>query len=242
MVRARQRVSAHTMSASSPTTIAAAVLPTPRARVRLRPLDGHRVRLGGGFWGQRVDRNRAVTLRHGHHELERAGNFANFEAARAGGAYSGSPGDSGHVYPFLDSDVYKWLEAVGWELGRAPDAELAAQADRAIELVAAAQRPDGYLNTYVEATAPDRPFADLRWGHELYSAGHLFQAAVAWQRALGDGRLLAVSERLAARIDAELGPRGRDGVDGHPEVEMALVELYRLTGEQRYLDLAVHHL
>jgi DUF1680 family protein len=230
------------MSVSSPTTIAAAVLPGPDAAVRLRPLDGHKVRLRGGFWGERVARNRAETLRHGYGQLRTAGNFANFEAVRDGGAYSGLRGDSGHVYPFLDSDVYKWLEAVGWELGREPDFQLAALADRAIELVASAQRPDGYLNTYVELTAPDRPFHDLQWGHELYSAGHLFQAAVAWQRALGDGRLLAISERLAGRIDDELGPRGRDGVDGHPEIEMALVELYRLTGERRWLDLAVHQL
>src|SRR3954452_833780 len=104
MVRARQGVSAHTMSASSPTTIAAAVLPGPDARVRLRPLDGHRVRLRGGVWGERLERNRAETLRHGHAQLERAGNLANFEAARdGGGPYYGPRGDCGHVYPFLDS-------------------------------------------------------------------------------------------------------------------------------------------
>jgi uncharacterized protein len=195
------------MSASSPTTIAAAVLPTPRARVRLRPLDGHGVRLTGGFWAERVERNRAVTLRHGHDELEGAGNFANFEAARAGGAYSGAPGDSGHVYPFLDSDVYKWLEAVGWELGRAPDAELLAQAERAIELVAAAQRPDGYLNTYVELTAPDRPFHDLQWGHELYSARSA--TAGCWRSPNGSRRASTPSSGRAGATASTGTPRSR---------------------------------
>src|SRR5690348_7820015 len=119
-------------------------MPTDRASGRLRPADARRVRLHGGFWGARLERNRAVTLRHGLEQLERAGNLRNFEAARAGaGSYHGGPGDSGLVYPFLDSDVYKWLEAVGWELGRAPDGELARAADEAIALVAAAQLPDG---------------------------------------------------------------------------------------------------
>ena len=107
-----------------------------------------------------------------------------------------------------------------------------------IGLVERAQRDDGYLNTYVQVVAPGREYEDLAWGHELYCFGHLIQAAVAWHRALDDDRLLHVATRAADAIDRELGPRGRDAIDGHPEVEMALVELYRTTDERRYLELA----
>jgi DUF1680 family protein len=86
--------------------------------------------------------------------------------------------------------------------------------------------------------APGREYQDLAWGHELYCVGHLIQAAVAWQRALGDDRLLEVAVRAADSVDRALGPGGREGIDGHPEIEMALVELYRATAEPRYLALA----
>ena len=184
--------------------------------------------------------NRARTIPHGLAQLEASGALGNFRnAARGSGIYVGGMDDAGITFPFIDSDVYKWLEAVGWELGRAPDARLAASASEVIDLVAAAQQPDGYLNTYVQLSGRQR-FSDLQWGHELYCIGHLVQAAVAWQRALGDDRLLRVARAAIEPIDRELGPDGRDGVDGHPEIEMALVELYRLSGEERVLVLARH--
>jgi len=144
--------------------------------------------------------------------------------------------------PCFDLDVYQWLEGVAWELGRGWDDGIAAMADEAIELVAAAQRDDGYLNTFVQVLAPGREYRDLQFGHELYCIGHLVQAAIAWSRALGDDRLLAVARRAADSVDAALGPNGADGIDGHPEVEMALVELYRATGEGRDLELARLHI
>ena len=117
----------------------------------------------------------------------------------------------------------------------------AASADEAIDLVTRAQRDDGYLNTFVQVLGGGRPYTDLLWGHELYCFGHLIQAAVAWHRALGDDRLLGVATRVAAHVDAALGPGSdRRGIDGHPEIEMALVELYRVTGEERWLRLASH--
>jgi DUF1680 family protein len=131
---------------------------------------------------------------------------------------------------------------VGWELGRAADPGLAAAADQAIALVAAAQRPDGYLNSYVQVVRGGTLHTDLAWGHEFYCVAHLIQAAVAWHRALGDGRLLEIAVRAADRIDREFGPTGRDGVDGHPGIEMALVELTRVTGDPRYLALAARML
>ena len=139
---------------------------------------------------------------------------------------------------YADSDLYKWLEALGWELARAPSEEVARLADESIRLVAAAQQEDGYLNSYFQVAAPGEHFANLGWDHELYCAGHLIQAAIAHARGPGDTRLLDVARRLADHIDEVFGPGRNEGTPGHPEIEMALVELSRLTGERRYLELA----
>ena len=213
------------------------VLPR-EGRGRLRPVDAAGVHVTGGFWAERLATNRERSIPHGLAQLEASGALGNFRhAARGSGRYVGGLDDAGITFPFLDSDVYKWLEAVGWELGRADDAELAARAGEVIGVVEAAQRPDGYLNTFVQLSGRE-PYTDLQWGHELYCVGHLTQAAVAWQRSLGDGRLLAVAERAIGHIEQALGEDGRAAIDGHPEIEMALVELFRTTGEERYLRLA----
>lgn len=218
----------------------APVVPTPTAAVRLRPIGLLGSRIEGGLWAERRAVNREVTIPHGAAQLEAAGNLANFRlaATAGGGRYAAGPDDGGAPYPFLDSDVYKWLEAVGWELAQRPDPPLAALADPIIDLVATAQREDGYLDTYFQVVRPGREFTDLRWGHELYTLGHLVQAAVAWRRGTNDDRLLAIAGRAVGRIEAELGPGRRELVDGHPGIEMALVELYRATGEARHLELA----
>jgi uncharacterized protein len=209
------------------------------ARTRLRPLGPGQARISGGFLAERQRVNREATIPHGFEQLGRAGPLDNLRLAAGGdGRYRARADTSGATFPFLDSDVYKWLEAVGWELGRGPDPGLAAAADQAIGLVAAAQRPDGYLNSYVQVVGDGTPYRDLAWGHELYCVGHLIQAAVAWHRALDDDRLLAIAVRAADRIERDLGPGGREGVDGHPNIEMALVELTRVTGDKRYLALA----
>ncbi|MFO1539084.1 MAG: glycoside hydrolase family 127 protein [Chloroflexota bacterium] len=220
------------------------VRPTAGAGSPLRPIDARGVRVTGGFWGERVGRNRAVTLLHGAAQLEASGALGNLRrAAEADGApvggYRGGLDDAGVTFPFLDSDVYKWLEAIGWELGRADSAELRAVADPVIAAIEQAQRPDGYLGTYVQLTGRT-PFSDLEWGHELYCIGHLAQAAIALDRTVGDARLLQVVRRAIERIEREVGPGARNGIDGHPEIEMALVELYRHTGEERFLALARH--
>lgn len=216
----------------------AVVLPSRHALAARRPLDATDVRVTGGFWSERLRLNRERTIPHGRRQLEASGALDNLRNAQTGGRpYAGSIDDAGAVLPFLDSDVYKWLEAVGWELGRAADPDLLAAADEVIGIVGDAQQPDGYLNSFVQLTH-GRPFSDLAWGHELYCAGHLLQAAVAWERALGDRRLMEVALRLVGRIDAELGPGRREAIDGHPEMEMALVEAYRTTGDERCLTLA----
>ncbi len=216
------------------------VAPTASAIAARRPIaaDGS-VQITSGFWAERQRINRERTIRHGFEQLTAAGNFENFRlAAGAQGEYRALGIMFSQPFPFLDSDVYKWLEAVGWELGRGDDDALAGMGDEAIALIQAAQRPDGYLNTFVQVVGGGRPYEDLAWGHELYTLGHLVQAAVAWQRARGDRRLLDVAERAVDHVHAALGPGRRDALDGHPEIEMALVELYRTTGERRHLDLA----
>jgi DUF1680 family protein len=220
------------------TTVAAVVPSTGTSR--LTPLSATDVTFTGGFWAERAATNRSKTIPAGYRQLEAAGTLENFElaakSARSGYRAIGIMFDT--PFPFLDSDVYKWLEAAGWELGRGPDPTIREMADSAIRLVEAAQQEDGYLNTFVQVLRPDRAYRDLQWGHELYCIGHLIQAAIAWHRALGDDRLLLVAERAVASVERESGPDGRVGIDGHPEIEMALVELFRVTGERRYLDLA----
>jgi DUF1680 family protein len=125
----------------------------------------------------------------------------------------------------MDSDVYKWLEAVSYELVNRPDPGLEALANEAIDLLASAQQKDGYLNSYFQVVAPEKRWQELAMGHELYCAGHLFEAAIAHYRATGTTKLLDVACRFANHIDATFGPGKRDAVPGHPEIELALVEL-----------------
>ncbi|MER7841401.1 beta-L-arabinofuranosidase domain-containing protein [Streptomyces sp. NPDC096040] len=209
---------------------------TPDARGTLRPAA---VAIEGGFWHDRRTTNARISLPQGPDLLESAGNLHNLRlaAGTAEGEFQGA-------YPFVDTDVYKWLEAASWQLAQGDDSSLAAAVERIVALVAAAQQPDGYLNTWFQLVKGGERYQDLRWGHELYCAGHLIQAAVAHHRSTGRPELLDVARRFADHIDSVFGLPGSgrpiDGIDGHPEVETALVELYRETGERRYLDLAAY--
>lgn len=198
----------------------------------LRTLPFSDVQITGGFWARRQRVNRAVSLRHGYEMLERAGNFRNLRiaAGREAGEFTGRN--------FYDEDVYKWLEALGWELGRSPQPDLQQLADEAIALLAAVQQPNGYLNSYYQTAEPQNQWTDMDHGHELYCAGHLIQAAVAFHRALGDNRLLEIVLRLVDHIYELFGPGKREETCGHPEIETALVELYRVTSDPRHLELA----
>ena len=198
----------------------------------LRSLGAGGARIDGGFWAERQRLNRDVLLPDGLRRLEEAGNLANLRAA------AGREAAEFRGMVFADSDVHKWLEAVGWECGREPHPELAAAADAVVELLAAAQDDDGYLNSYYQVAAPGERFSNLAWDHELYCAGHLIQAAVASVRGRGDRALLEIAERFVAHIAGVFGPGRRAGTPGHPEIETALVELHRLTGERAHLDLA----
>ncbi|HDX8905901.1 TPA: glycoside hydrolase family 127 protein [Klebsiella michiganensis] len=140
---------------------------------------------------------------------------------------------------FQDSDVAKWLEAVAWSLCQKPAPGLEKTADEVIELVAAAQCEDGYLNTYFTVKAPEERWTNLAECHELYCAGHMIEAGVAFFQATGKRRLLDVVCRLADHIDSVFGPGDNQlhGYPGHPEIELALMRLYDVTQEPRYIAL-----
>jgi DUF1680 family protein len=199
------------------------------------------VRIDDAFWTPYVERVRQVVIPYQWEALndrvpgaEPSHALRNFRIAA--GLESGSFGG----FVFQDSDVYKWLEAVGYALATRPDPELERKADEAIDLIAAAQQPDGYLNTYFTIREPGKRWTNLTDCHELYCAGHLIEAAVAYHRATGKRKLLDVACRFADHIDATFGPNPGQirGYDGHQEIELALVKLYEATGEERYLRLA----
>ena len=197
-----------------------------------RTLEGGGAIIEGGLWARRQQINRDAALPHGYRMLEVAGNLENLRIAAGAstGRYQGPV--------FMDSDVYKWIEAAAFEHARQPGDWLRSHMASAIDVVAAAQGDDGYVNSHYQVAEPDRRWTDFAQGHELYCAGHLFQAAVAHRRATGEDRLLRIAVRFAEYLDGTFGPGKRVATPGHPEIEMGLTELYRETGERRYLDLA----
>jgi hypothetical protein len=198
------------------------------------------VRLTDAFWRPRLERNRRVTIPHILTENEQTGRVANFARAggRAEGSYMGRR--------FNDTDVYKVVEAASYALAQRRDPALEAEIDELIELIAAAQEEDGYLmpGRTIDPARPAPGLGTERWihvsagSHELYNAGHLFEAAVAHWNATGRRTLLDVAVRLADRIDEDFGPEARRDVPGHEEIELALVKLAQATAEPRYLELA----
>ncbi|GIX06743.1 MAG: hypothetical protein KatS3mg115_1146 [Candidatus Poribacteria bacterium] len=214
-------------------TLRTVIVETSRSpHAALRPVPIEAVQLEDNFWAPRMKTLREVTLPSQYELLEETGRINNFR--RAAGKISG---DFQGLY-FNDSDVYKWLEACAYALAQRPDPQIEELAERVIAEIADAQEEDGYLNTYFTFERAKERWSNLRDMHELYCAGHLFQAAVAYHRATGRSQLLEVAVRFADLIVSLFGPGKKDGVPGHPEIEMALVELYRETGEERYLRLA----
>lgn len=199
---------------------------------RLRPISFAQVEIDDEFWSKRQHTNRVATLSHLFEELERAGNIPNLRLAAEGKR----EGYQGPVY--MDSDLYKALEAAAYVLKQHPDDPIRAKVDEVIEILERAQQPDGYLNSYFQVVAPDKRWSNLRDWHELYCAGHLIEAAVAHYHATGSERLLNIARRFADYIDSVFGEGKRLGYCGHPEIELALFRLYHATGEVRYAKLA----
>lgn len=209
------------------------VNPVDQRLLTLRPVVDGSVKITGGFWAARQQVNREVTIPYGMKMLEESGTLENFRlAARASKA--------GYQMPlFRDSDLYKVLEAIAWERGHGRQADQERFLASSAEAIAAAQRPDGYLNTYVQVVQGDRRFADPAMGHELYCAGHLMQAAVADIRTAGGaGALALTADRFASFLADVLPGQQAAFVPGHPEIEMALVEMYRTNGDRRLVQLA----
>ncbi len=145
---------------------------------------------------------------------------------------------------FQDSDVAKWLEGAAFSLAVRPDAALEARADEIIEIIGKAQQPDGYLDTYFIIKEPEHRWQNLHECHELYCAGHMMEAAVAYYDVTGKDQLLHVVERLADAIIDRFGPEeGKEhGFPGHQEVEIGLMKLYHTTGKEKYKDMARYFL
>ena len=185
----------------------------PAPLLKLRPVPFTQVRIRDSFWAARQETNRVAAIAINLAMLEKAGNIHNFELAAAGA----TNGYSGPV--FMDSDLYKGLESVAYSLAIHPDADLERRLEAIISKIAAAQQPDGYLDTYYIVKEPGKRWTNLRDCHELYCAGHLFEAAVAHYQATGKRAFLDVAVKLANHIDSVFGPGKRLGYPGHPEIE-----------------------
>jgi uncharacterized protein len=210
----------------------------PRRPARLAPLPLSAARLDpGSLLGAWQELNAAATIQHCVDMVERSGRVQNFRRLADAGPV-GPEGTFQGFWWFADSDLYKTLEAIGWEMGRSGTDRWAAVLSEVAGLLEDVQEPDGYLDTYVQGTPGEQRFAKPERTHELYCAGHLMQAAVALHRGCGDERFLAVARRLADMVVTLVDDAGQPIIDGHAEVETALVELYRETGEPAYLRAA----
>ena len=204
----------------------------PKLR-KLTPVPFSDVKVEDGFWAPRIETNRTHTIPYDFKKCEETGRISNFE--KAAGT---KPGEFEGIF-FNDSDLYKVIEGAAYSLAAHPDPVLEKYVDEVIAKIASAQQKDGYLYTFYTV----RKELDKRWTrefemHETYCAGHLIEAAVAHFRATGKRTLLDVAIKLADHIDSIFGPGKLMDVSGHEEIELALVKLYEVTGEERYLKRA----
>jgi DUF1680 family protein len=212
----------------------------------IQPVPFTQVHLSDIFWAPRIETNRLVTIPFAFQQCEKSGRMNNFE--RAAKVLSGETltNNKPPPYPFDDTDPYKVLEGASYALAVTPDAALREYLDGLIAKIQKAQEPDGYLYT-ARTINPEHPHSwsgPKRWlqdpdeSHELYNAGHLFEAAAAHYQATGETNLLNVAIREANLLCSTFGPDKLHIWPGHEIVEMGLVKLYRVTGDQRYLNLA----
>jgi DUF1680 family protein len=218
---------------STATTTAATMVPVAPTAGALQPLRLDEVAITGGFWADMQQRNGSSSIPHILHWLEKAGWLGNFDAAVDGRLPADRRGRE-----FADSEIYKALEALAWQLALTPDQQLQQDFDAVVARVAAAQEPDGYLNTNYGRPGQAARYSDLEWGHELYCYGHLFQAAAARLRTGHDDTLVDVARSAADHVCATFGRDGLQSICGHPEIELGLVELGRALREPRYIEQA----
>lgn len=198
---------------------------------KVTPVNFSDVTINDSFWSPRLKAHKDVTMNVCIDQIEnQTGRMRNFEnAAKGEGEHSG-------IF-FDDSDVYKALEGMAYSLQVTPDPVLEAKCDEWIDKFAAAQQPDGYLYTFYTLKGLENRWTDMNM-HEMYCGGHMIEAAVAYYKATGKSKFLEVSRRYADHMMDVFGPEKRDWVPGHEEIELALVKLYQVTGEQKYLDFA----
>ena len=204
----------------------------PQALAKLEPVPFTQVHIKDRFWTPRQETNRKATVEHSLQMLDEAGNYLVMKLA-AEGKREGYKG-----LLFTDSDLYKTLEGVSYTLATHPDPALDKRVDDLIAMIAAAQMEDGYLNTWFQVTRPEDKFKNLRDWHELYCAGHMFEAAVAHHQATGKKNFLNIALKLANLINTKFGPTGTLAYCGHPEIELALVKLWKETGDRKWFELS----
>ncbi len=212
----------------------------------IKPVPFTAVHVDDQFWAPRIETNRKVSIPTAFEQCDRTGRIQNF--VRAAEAIRGENLTDKHApgYPFDDTDIYKVIEGASYTLSVHPDPKLEAYVDRLIKKIAAAQEPDGYIYTTREIDPQHpHPWAGAkRWeneeilSHELYNLGHLYEAAVANYQATGKRVLLDVAIKSANLLVRTFGPNKRAIYPGHQIVEMGLVKLYRVTGDEQYLSLA----
>lgn len=209
----------------------------------LQPVPFSNVRLTGAFWSERLDTVLARTIPSQHEKLTEWTILENLRLP------SPPPplviprhADGFSVQVFWDSDVGKWIEAASYALAHRRDAEIEAKIEAIIDDLESAQAPDGYLNCWYLCREPENRWTNLRDNHELYNLGHLLEGAVAYWQVTGRDRFLNIMWRYIDHVRATFGrePGQKRGYDGHPEVELALVKLYRATGDARALELAFY--
>jgi uncharacterized protein len=200
--------------------------------LHMQPVNFSNVSITDSFWKPKLDIVATKTLEACIYQTEvKTPRIRNFEkvARKQGEKHEGIFYD--------DSDVFKALEAIAYSLKNKPDAALEKKADEWIDKVAAAQLPDGYLNTYYTLNDLSKRWTDMSM-HEDYNGGHMIEAAVAYFDATGKRKFLDVSIRWANHFDSTFGPGKKHWVTGHQELELALVKLYRVTQNEKYLKLA----
>ncbi len=204
-------------------------------------LNLNNVKINDAFWTSRQSLITDVVIPYQESILddkapgvEKSHAFANFRIA------AGLEQGEFYGMVFQDSDVAKWLEAVAYSLSIKPDTSLEKRADEVIAVIAKAQQVDGYLNTYFTIKEPEKRWTNLHECHELYCAGHMMEAAVAYYKTTGKDTLLNVMERMSDHIEKRFVTERREGIPGHQEIEIGLMKLYHATGKEKYLKLALH--
>ena len=204
----------------------------PSSILKMDPVSFAQVAITDSFWKPKIDKVAVKTLAACIYQTEVATpRIRNFEKVARG------KGEAHEGIFYDDSDVFKALEAMAYSLKTHPSAEMEAKCDEWIDKIAAAQQPDGYLNTYYTLRGIQDRYTDMSM-HEDYNAGHMIEAGVAYYNATGKRKLLDVCIKWADHFDSLFGPGKKHWVTGHQELELALVKLYRVTNNSKYLNLS----